>query len=127
MTEDELFPLSDGKSVYVEFNSCPVCGSSERLIEKAYLNEVKQGKAPPSSSVSAQQLTTYLHDPSKAIFSVPIVVSQFDICLGWPDKPCGNYYCVRADKIDAQVTQKIKPKSPGPGPDTDFPFQINKG
>lgn len=98
----------------IEFDKCPVCGSTRRLvalvtdeeIEKGNIKKETKGKIPFLSGRAA------IFDPTALkLISIPshcpVLVGYFDICL-----ECGTLYCTKIEKHIGHVQVERKPGIP---------------
>lgn len=85
MSNELNFPL--------KFKICPSCASTRRVFETILMQEKDSGKAGPNSQTSSRPLMPQaVADPTKPMFSCPILIISYDICAD-----CGMEYCVRVD------------------------------
>lgn len=97
----------------LEFNECPNCGGSERVVELA-MQEVEKGKGVKRENpfVSMEKVGIPLTNPLKIVgVTVPILLCHFDICAS-----CGLRRCVKAEIIDAPMKFAAPQQGP-PGMD----------
>jgi len=98
-----------------KIDKCPVCGSTERYAE-SMANEVKdRGLMDLQFEFYYESVMKVIEQPDKAaripIGSMqPIMFIHEDICLGWPNKPCGNRYAV---KLERGEVMKLDPGPAG--------------
>ena len=110
--------MADNKpEIMAEFDRCPVCGSTRRFAEEVAKEQVEKGAMEPGLKYGLQQVGGPILDPRKASqmlvgARVPAVFALLDVCLGFPDKPCGCVYAVRLERGEAAL-QGIQRQSPG--------------
>ena len=103
--KDELqFPM--------EFKKCPVCGSEERVAQKAFDEEVAAGraKAQPAAIFIFQRIVADAQGLVGRITPPPTLAAYIDVCAN-PD--CGCVYCFRVEKGKAVMQQQMPPGFPG--------------
>ena len=85
----------------VQFDKCPACQSTRKITDAIREEEIAKGKMSPDTVLYIGQTATPILDPKRALalISVPVIIAYYNICFD-----CGCYYCVRADKIQGQVT-----------------------
>lgn len=76
----------------IDFNECPNCGSTERLIGSIMKQQVKEGKARPGMLGATIIYQLPVFDPVRQPFSYPVVTAVVDVCA-----QCGTLYCVHAE------------------------------
>lgn len=83
--------------------SCPVCGSKERFCE-SMANEVKlKGWMRQECNFYAQIWQGPVYEKAMAHMipigsKVPAYYVYLDVCMGFPDKPCGCVYAVKLER-----------------------------
>lgn len=102
-----------------EIDKCPICGSPNRFAGSVAEEQVKRGVFPEDVKFGLVQPRGKVFDPSRVDklpieSKVPVIAALFDVCLGYPDKPCGCVYAVRllrgeSPVIDEVLKPKVKP------------------
>lgn len=82
------------------FKQCPLCGSTMRYIEELVKQEKEAGHLRPEAQFCARVIRDSVVDNEMAKqfpfgTKVPVYEIWEDVCLGYPDKPCGNIYAVK--------------------------------
>ena len=92
----------------IEIHQCPVCGSTERYCES--LAKQEKGRGHMRREINyCFRLTQKLcldEEVAKTLptgTAVPAYMVAEDICMGFPDKPCGLIY---ATKIEETAVKK---------------------
>ncbi len=111
----------------MEVTSCPVCGSKERYIEKLAKEELELKHMLPGGVPSLTVIEGNVKDP-RALSSLPLGTTFpcyaviTDVCLGYPNKPCGTIYATQIYQAEGEIKPNILlpgqegggPKFPGP-------------
>lgn len=90
-----------------EIPVCPVCGSDRRFFESIG-EELKQRGLLSDDTESYYEMKAGAVGSKGMIAklvigaSVPAFGVGTDICLGYPDKPCGNIYAVRIERTNVK-------------------------
>ena len=98
----------------MEFNSCPNCGSTERVIESAVAGAVERKEMEPVPNIFAFASQTPIFDVSRAQTivvarkQVPVIFIGYDVCC-----QCGTMYAVKVEQHTGVIDMK---PGPGPGP-----------
>lgn len=113
----------------VEIKKCPVCGSEERFVDKLSKEEKEKGRIRQEIFHATRIFRDQVHDKVMSDnfpfgSSVPSYEVWLDVCLGYPDKPCGNIYAVR-------MVVGTATKAPAPAPERSkhqqFPINLKGG
>ena len=94
--------MPEKPELVAEFD-CPVCGSKERFCE-SLANEVKEkGWMRQECNFYAEIWQGAVYDKSWAHkipigSNVPAFYVYLDVCMGFPDKPCGCVYAVKLER-----------------------------
>lgn len=90
MSEQSRFPIIIEK--------CPNCGSTERMVQLFYDEEVAKGKVKPARAADVGIIVTPLFQPTMAVLTVPTLLKRYDDCAR-----CGARYCVEATIVQAPI------------------------
>lgn len=106
--------------IVAEIDKCPICGSPNRFAGSVAEEEIKKGVFPEGVKFGLVQPRGRVLDPKRVVLpesKVPIISALFDVCLGYPGKPCGCVYAVRLlrgeEPAEQVVLDKRKVKPPG--------------
>jgi len=106
-------------------DKCPVCGSKRRFVEELAKTEKEEGRMRRGLGFCTHIIRDSVVDREMVNqmpygTEIPLYEVWMDICLGYPDKPCGNIYAVKIVKDTA--TKKPKLEMPG----DQMPGQFNQ-
>ena len=92
--------MAEKEPKIITFPQCPVCGSKERYCESLGNQEKARGHMGKELSFCFQVIEGICLD--KAVepklpmgTTLPAYHVTTDICMGYPDKPCGTVYVTR--------------------------------
>ena len=95
----------------IEFKKCPICGSEERYCESLAIQEKARGHMRRDLNFCLE-VTSKTCDDAEIVKTLPVGTEipaytiTKDICMGFPDNPCGNIY------VTSIVEGKAVKKSP---------------
>lgn len=94
-------------------DSCPHCGSKERVLEKMIRKLKDEGKLPEQSFPKGAVLQITLFDPARMPLlatkvMVPIAFVFWDICL-----ECKTIYSTGVELLEQPAQMKMAPQTPG--------------
>lgn len=115
MPEEKQFQIK----MPIVHDKCPVCGSTARLGQAAINQFKSQGILPKEAfGGGGLLLQARLFDPHHppVVITPTIIVKviqvHWDVCGGYPDKPCGTIYCTRFEILDQVADVQLIPGPP---------------
>ena len=107
----------------IEIKQCPVCVSTKRYVEEMTKQAKEDGVVSPGSEYSTHIFRNTVpgrghHDQLPLGAKIWVYEVWMDVCLGYPDKPCGNLYAVKL--VTGTATKQHKLVMPGGQPDLPF-------
>lgn len=104
--------------IIVEVDKCPVCGSPNRFAGKVAEEMVERGVFREDLKFGLVQPRGRVFDPDRVEkmlpeSTVPVISALFDVCLGYPDTPCGCVYAVRLLRGEAPAQEEVEKPAPG--------------
>lgn len=114
----------------IEIKQCPVCGSTRRYVEEMTKREIEDGRVRPGARFCTHIFRNNVLDQSKANelpfgAQIPVYEVWVDVCLGYPDKPCGCIYAVKLKTGTATKEHKLVMPGAPPGGSQKFPFSTS--
>ncbi len=96
-----------------KFSQCPVCGSTERIVETETKKEIEAGNIRPNMRVPAsisQSQVLDVHNQKILLTrrQFPMMIGFYDICAS-----CGTLYCVEIAKNIGILEPKMQSRPPG--------------
>ena len=110
MLEELHFPI--------DFDKCPVCGSTRRVAEEIMKEEIEKGKIGEGIKAAVTIFQAIITDPRKLQLSVPVLITAIDVCAD-----CGTVYCIHAEKRTGTPQHPIRGSGPSLG---NFGFPQNQ-
>ena len=97
----------------IQFDACPACKSTRRIIEMETQKAIEAGDLRPDAKIPILATRTLIFNPNTALVievkRVPALYGYYDVCAD-----CGTLYCIAVEKSLAEVQlQKQPPPSFG--------------
>ncbi len=90
------------------FPRCPNCGSESTISELGCADLKERGIIPKYEKTRLRVETVPLQQPLMAGVTVPVIVTEFDVCAN-----CGLERCVRSSLVQAPVQSAVPPTMKG--------------
>ena len=96
----------------IEFDKCPNCGSTRRIIEIETNKEIEKGELGRDSKIPVLSTTSRIFNSNQMqkLFvlskEIPVLFGYYDVCA-----QCGTLYCVAMQKGKGIVEPRQQPPS----------------